>query len=159
MKSVPYFIILYTGICLLVYKSLCLNMSNMKSTIFWDITPRSPLSVNRRFGGTHHLHLHGRKISRARNQSESRWQVFFALKKEAIFPSETSVDTQRTTPRYIPENGTLHNHRCENFKFHMSNMSCVLIIFSILLALFSRGHIRNILSVFKRIFHGFFLIL
>jgi hypothetical protein len=33
----------------------------MKSTIFWDITPCSPLSVNRRFGGTYRLHLHGRK--------------------------------------------------------------------------------------------------
>jgi hypothetical protein len=28
--------------------------------------------------------------------------------------SETPVDTQRTTRRYIPEDGTLHNHRCEN---------------------------------------------
>jgi hypothetical protein len=35
---------------------------------------------------------------------------------EAIFSSETSVDTQRTTQRYIPEDGTLHNHRCENLK-------------------------------------------
>jgi hypothetical protein len=35
---------------------------------------------------------------------------------EAICSSETSVDTQRTTLRYIPEDGTLHNHRCENLK-------------------------------------------
>jgi hypothetical protein len=27
----------------------------MKSTILWDITPCSPLSVNRRFGGTYRL--------------------------------------------------------------------------------------------------------
>jgi hypothetical protein len=33
----------------------------MKSTIFWDIKPCSPLSVNRKFGGTYHLHLQGRK--------------------------------------------------------------------------------------------------
>jgi hypothetical protein len=33
----------------------------MKSTIFWDITPVSPLSVNRRFEGTYRLHLQGRK--------------------------------------------------------------------------------------------------
>jgi hypothetical protein len=44
----------------------------MKSTIFWNITPCSPLRVNRRFGGTHRLHLQGRKISQARNQRESR---------------------------------------------------------------------------------------
>jgi hypothetical protein len=33
----------------------------MKSTIFWDITPCSPLKVYRRFGGTYRLHLQGRK--------------------------------------------------------------------------------------------------
>jgi hypothetical protein len=35
---------------------------------------------------------------------------------EAIFSSETSVDTQRTTRGYIPEDDTLYNHRCENLK-------------------------------------------
>jgi hypothetical protein len=30
--------------------------------------------------------------------------------------SETSVATQQTTPRHIPEDDTLHNHRCENLK-------------------------------------------
>jgi hypothetical protein len=39
----------------------------MKSSIFWDITPCSPLKTNRRFRGTCRLHLQGR-ISRARNQ-------------------------------------------------------------------------------------------
>jgi hypothetical protein len=38
-------------------------------------TPCSPLKVNRRFGGTHRLHLKGRNISQARNQRESRWQA------------------------------------------------------------------------------------
>jgi hypothetical protein len=47
----------------------------MKSTISWDITPCSPLSVNRRFGGTNRLHLEGQKITSARNQRASRWQV------------------------------------------------------------------------------------
>jgi hypothetical protein len=35
----------------------------MKSIIFWDMTPCSPLSFNRRFGGTYHLHLLGRRIA------------------------------------------------------------------------------------------------
>jgi hypothetical protein len=146
----------------------------MKSTNFWDITPCSPLSVNRRFGGIYRSHLQGRRnvykkparkqvasravestdvseeyiasifrvenISRATNQRESRWHaeplrvnrlfggtyrlhlhlqvasllsgwflaqlIFSILKMEAIWSSETSVDTQRTTWRYIPENGT-----------------------------------------------------
>jgi hypothetical protein len=38
---------------------------------------------------------------------------------EAICISETSVNTQRTTRRYIPEDGTLHNQRCESLKSYM----------------------------------------
>jgi hypothetical protein len=34
--------------------------------------------------------------------------------------SETSVDLQRTTRRYIPEDGTLNNHRCEKLKSKIS---------------------------------------
>jgi hypothetical protein len=30
--------------------------------------------------------------------------------------SETLVDTQRTTRRYIPKGDTFHNYRCENLK-------------------------------------------
>jgi hypothetical protein len=46
----------------------------MKSVIFWDTTPCSPLCCIRRFGGTYRLHLQGRKISSA-NQRASRWQA------------------------------------------------------------------------------------
>jgi hypothetical protein len=35
---------------------------------------------------------------------------------EATRSSETLVDFQQTTQRYIPEDGTLHNHRSENLK-------------------------------------------
>jgi hypothetical protein len=43
---------------------------------------------------------------------------------EAICSSETSFDFQRTTRRYIQEDGTLHNHRCENLKSYylLTNM-------------------------------------
>jgi hypothetical protein len=37
----------------------------MKSSVFWDKTPCSPLKLNRRFGG----------ISPARNQRENRWEA------------------------------------------------------------------------------------
>jgi hypothetical protein len=63
----------------------------MKSNIFWDITPCSPLKVNRRFGGTYRLHLQGRR------KAEQETSV----KAEA-----TSVDFQWTTRRYIPEEST-----------------------------------------------------
>jgi hypothetical protein len=42
---------------------------------------------------------------------------------EVICSSETSVDTQRTTRCYIPEDATLHNHRCENLKSYTTRMS------------------------------------
>jgi hypothetical protein len=38
----------------------------MKSSIFWNITPRSPLEVIRSFRGTCRLHLQGRRISQAK---------------------------------------------------------------------------------------------
>jgi hypothetical protein len=60
----------------------------IKSSIFWDITPRSPLKVNRRFGGTCR-------------------PIFTALKMEVPRSSETSVDFQRSTRRYIRDNRTL----------------------------------------------------
>jgi hypothetical protein len=36
-----------------------------------------------------------------------------------ICSSETSVETQQTTRRHVPEDNTLHNHRCENLKSYM----------------------------------------
>jgi hypothetical protein len=47
----------------------------IKDIIFWDKTPCSPLSFNRRFGGTYRLHLQGRinRFSKpASNQVASR---------------------------------------------------------------------------------------
>jgi hypothetical protein len=48
--------------------------------------------------------------------------IFSALKMEAMCYSETSVVTQQTTRRHIPENGTLHNQRCENLKSYTSTL-------------------------------------
>jgi hypothetical protein len=36
-----------------------------KSSIFWDITPGSPLKVNRSFGGTSHLLFQGQRIKQS----------------------------------------------------------------------------------------------
>jgi hypothetical protein len=87
----------------------------MKSSIFWDITPCSPLKADRLFGGIYRLHL----------QQAFTLVSYLAysstLKMEAICSSEISVGFQRTTRRYLPEDGTLHNHRCENLKSYIDN--------------------------------------
>jgi hypothetical protein len=59
----------------------------MKNTIFWDITPCSPLKVNRRVGGTYRLDLQGQRINRARNLSftpriPARTRVFPLLRSK-----------------------------------------------------------------------------
>jgi hypothetical protein len=48
-----------------------------------------------------------------------RSRDFLEKLMEAICSSETSVDFQQTTRRYIPEDSTIYNHRCENLKFYM----------------------------------------
>jgi hypothetical protein len=45
---------------------------------------------------------------------------FSTLNMEASCSSETSVDFQLTKRRYIPENRTLHNHRCDNLKSYIN---------------------------------------
>jgi hypothetical protein len=84
------------------------------SPIFWDVTPCSPLKINRSLG-----------VDKPPDFTLVSCSAYFStLKMEAIFYSETSVDTQLTTRRYIPEDSTLHNHRCENPKSYIRD--CVL---------------------------------
>jgi hypothetical protein len=77
----------------------------MKSSILWYITSCSPLNVNQRFGGTCPLHLQGIRITCSTLVSHLPYSS--TLKTEVTRPPETSVDFQRTTRRYIPENRTL----------------------------------------------------
>jgi hypothetical protein len=59
----------YTAILYFPHKRS--NNTSKKSSIFWDITPCSPLKVNRSFGETRCLHLQERRTSQARNQHEA----------------------------------------------------------------------------------------
>jgi hypothetical protein len=47
----------------------------MKSSVIWNITQCSLLTVNRHFGDTCSLRLQGRRITQARRQRESSWQA------------------------------------------------------------------------------------
>jgi hypothetical protein len=71
----------------------------------------------RRFGGTCRFHLQGRRIVQfATCLLAGLLNYSSTLKMEAIRSSETSGTNLRTTRRHIPEDDTLHNHRCENLK-------------------------------------------
>jgi hypothetical protein len=61
----------------------------MKSIILWDMTPCSPQSFNRRFGGTYCLSLQGKRNKFSKNQPPACLLVFpelisSTLKMEAI---------------------------------------------------------------------------
>jgi hypothetical protein len=47
------------------------EIKRINSSIFWDITPPSPLKINQRFGGTCRLHLQSGKISQERSNLEA----------------------------------------------------------------------------------------
>jgi hypothetical protein len=69
----------------------------IKSSIFWDITPCSPLKVNRRFGET------CRTLIATCFDTDFMLGLFFDLADEVKFSSETSVDDQRSILCYILE--------------------------------------------------------
>jgi hypothetical protein len=78
---------------LLARKNHYRNNILMKIIIFWDITPWLPAFM---------------LVSCSAYSSTP--------KTEAICSFETSAGLQWTTRRYIPEDSSLHNHRCENHK-------------------------------------------
>jgi hypothetical protein len=111
-----------------------LRAVTMKSTIFCDVTPCSPVEVWR-FGGIYCLYLQGRRVAQARNQleqtenRETRMQntqmhsdqlsVSFllpvsilhycsTLKMEPVYPSDTLVNFYWTKRRYIIEESTIN---------------------------------------------------
>jgi hypothetical protein len=88
----------------------------MRSIIFRDVTPCSLLRCNRRFGGTYRLHLQGRRKNFQQEPACHLLTCWFllkmfssTLKMEAICSSETSVASQQTTRRHIPEDDTLQS--------------------------------------------------
>jgi hypothetical protein len=89
-----------------------------KSSIFWGIMSCNLLQTILSFGGTRSLHLQDR-ISQAIRVTcfmmVSCLTYSSILKTKAICSSEMSVCFQLTTLCHLPNDKTLHNHRCENF--------------------------------------------
>jgi hypothetical protein len=115
----------------------------MKSSNFWDMTPRSLLKANQHFIRTCRLQLQGQRIRQAINQHESRQQAELCLPPDFILvsysstlkmkvtrSSETSADFKPTTWHYSPEDRTFQqcNHT-KIIKKHGSGNCCIQINF------------------------------
>jgi hypothetical protein len=62
-----------TALC--ASKEVMLRHRKQIQRCVWDITLCSPWKISRHFWGTAHLHVQGQRISKARNQHESRSQA------------------------------------------------------------------------------------
>jgi hypothetical protein len=93
---------------------------SIQSSIVSDITPHTPLKVNWHFGETCRRHLHGWRLSQARNQHE-------AGSKQTLFNPEVAGDMVLRNVRWpfmdyrrnTSEGRFRHNQRCENLKSYI----------------------------------------
>jgi hypothetical protein len=96
----------------------------LEGSMFWNVTPCRPLKVNWRFGEICRFHLQGRPLISTCFTLIYCLAYNLTLKMNAKYSSEMSVEFQQTTWRYIPEDRTLHNHRCENLKSYIIRFYC-----------------------------------
>jgi hypothetical protein len=88
----------------------------IKSSVFWDITPCSPLKVKPTFRrnisppslGSKNKTEQETRLKAGGKQSRTCSVYFSTLKMEATCSSETSIYFQRIIRRYIREDRTLH---------------------------------------------------
>jgi hypothetical protein len=73
-RSIAIYVVFY-GSQLVSFCKIFRQTFHMKSIIFWNMTPCSLLSCNRRFRGTYRLQLQGRRSNFSKNQQASRWQA------------------------------------------------------------------------------------
>jgi hypothetical protein len=110
----------------------------MKSTIFWDTTPYSPLNVNRRYGGTYSLNPQGRKNKLSKKPAWKQVEIQAGFLLNLFFGSWR-------WRRYIPPKRqlTLNKLHCV---ISQKLVLSVYLLFVLLLELEDGGHmfLRNV---------------
>jgi hypothetical protein len=86
--------------------------------------PCSQLKVNWRFGTICRFHLLGRPLLSTCFKQISCFLFLWLWRWMWSIYSEMSVHLQQTTRRYIPEDRTLYNHRCDNLKSYIIRFDC-----------------------------------
>jgi hypothetical protein len=86
----------------------------MKSTIFWDITPHSPSSVNRRFRGAYRRHLLSRWFLAHLNFSTLIWRRYVPPKRRLTLNADYTALRWYSSgcDHYVPRLSwfIIHNH-------------------------------------------------
>jgi hypothetical protein len=98
----------------------------VESSVFWGITPCRPLKFSWSFGRSCLLYLQVLRISQTRNHAtgfHAGFLVYFLVLNMEACLSETSVEFQWNTLRYIPEYRSLHNTRCVSIEW-VSRWTC-----------------------------------
>jgi hypothetical protein len=63
----------------LTYLRISESFHQLKSTVFWDMTPFNLVEDYRRFVGTYCLHLKGAKIKPSKQKAHSSWLLCLLL--------------------------------------------------------------------------------
>jgi hypothetical protein len=95
----------------------------MKSIVYWNIMPRSPVEVYGRFGGKRSFHFQGRRESEARNLNKAAYSRWLLL--DLSFETEDRGTTLlRNVGGPQPDYAALYSRRhiclCENLKSNVT---------------------------------------
>jgi hypothetical protein len=94
----------------------------LKSAIFWDIPPCSPLIVNRGFGGTYRLHLQGRKNKFSKKPAQLNGLHGVISQKMVLFIITAVKISNPTTYSSCSEDMNLLNDSFRRWKPHVPHI-------------------------------------
>jgi hypothetical protein len=102
-------------------------LSEMKSSLFWDIRPCSQLKANQRLSGICRLHLQGWRISQARNQHEGSSNQSRALFAVCFNPASSNLEGAGQNVSWLSKDFTVPCPRTQDSSiFHIFSLTLLL---------------------------------